>query len=151
MNLKEIKEMITLMNEHGIMEFQFEREGIKVLLKKSSAGETTIQSNVPHFAPAAPAHAVSAPQSPAPVAATEGLLEITSPMVGTFYRAASPEAESFVKIGSQIGNEEVVCIIEAMKVMNEIKSEVKGVITEILVENGEAVEFGQVLFRVKKV
>jgi len=149
MNLKEIKEMITLMNDHGILEFQLEREGFKVLLKKGSSGDVAIHTAGSHLvAPPSP----GAPVAPQPtIAATEeGILEIVSPIVGTFYRSSAPEADAFVRIGDQVSDEVVVCIIEAMKVMNEIKSEVKGVITEVLVENGEAVEFGQVLFKVKK-
>lgn len=150
MNLKEIKEMITLMNEHGISEFQLEREGFKVLLKKGGSGNIEVTSAPVHHVAAAPTPAVpAATPAPSPVA-EEGILEITSPMVGTYYHAASPEAKPFVSIGDSIGTDDVVCIIEAMKVMNEIKSEVKGTITEILVENGEAVEYGQVLFKVKK-
>lgn len=148
MNLKEIKEMISLMNDNDILEFQLEREGFKVMLKKSpSGGDVAV-----HTAPAAtqtqpvPVAPASAPAE----APTDGLAEIVSPMVGTFYHASSPEAAPYVKKGDTVKEEDVVCIIEAMKVMNEIKAEVKGTIVEILVENGEAVEFGQPLFKVKK-
>jgi len=145
MNLKEIKEMISLMNEHGILEFQLERDGFKVVLKKSPTGEIAMQAPV-----AAPVHAPVglAPQAPAK---EEGIMEIVSPMVGTFYRSSSPEVAPYVKKGQQVQEEDVVCIIEAMKVMNEIKAEVKGTVVEILVENGEAVEFGQPLFKIKKI
>ena len=90
----------------------------------------------------------SAPGSPAPLAAT-GEVEIKSPMIGTFYRAPSPEAVNYVEVGTEVGPDTVVCIIEAMKVMNEIKAEAKGVITQVMVENGKPVEFGQPLFKIR--
>jgi acetyl-CoA carboxylase biotin carboxyl carrier protein len=148
MNLKEIKEMISIMNEHGILEFQLERDGFKVILKKAhSGGDVSIQSS---SAIPLPPQAHGAPVPTIPVAEV-GVIEITSPMVGTFYRSSSPDAESYVKKGQEVSVDDVVCIIEAMKVMNEIKSEIKGIILDILVENGEAVEFGQPLFKLKKI
>jgi len=91
---------------------------------------------------------LAAAPAPAPVPVSSGL-EIKSPMIGTFYRSPSPEAASYVDVGSEVGPDTVVCIIEAMKVMNEIKAEVKGVITEILIDNAKPVEFGQPMFRVR--
>ena len=144
MNLKEIKEMINLMNENELVELELERDGLKIKLKKSSGHEEEVITT-------SQAHKVLAE-----VAKEEGvqlekqkLIEINSPMVGTFYRAASPESAPFVDVGSEIEPTEVICIIEAMKLMNEIKAEFKGKIKEILVENGSPVEFGQVLFRVE--
>src|SRR5205085_733540 len=101
---------------------------------------------------AAPAATPSAPAAAAPAEAaapSEPTREITSPMVGTFYRAASPESPSFVDVGQEVNEDTVVCIIEAMKVMNEIKAEVKGVIAEVVAENGKPVQFGQALFKVR--
>lgn len=144
MNLKEIKEMINLMNENELVELELERDGLKIRLKKSSGHEEEVITTS------------QAPKVLAEVAKEEGaqlekqkLIEINSPMVGTFYRAASPESAPFVDVGSEIEPAEVICIIEAMKLMNEIKAEFKGKIKEILVENGSPVEFGQVLFRVE--
>lgn len=144
MNLKEIKEMINLMNENELVELELERDGLKIKLKKSSGHEEELITTS------------QAPKVLAEVAKEEGaqlekqkLIEINSPMVGTFYRAASPESAPFVDVGSEIEPAEVICIIEAMKLMNEIKAEFKGKIKEILVENGSPVEFGQVLFRVE--
>jgi len=152
MNLKEIKEMISIMKENDILEFQLEREGCKVFLKKSSSGsgEITMQPTQYVVPPVASMPQQGAPATPAPALPEVGITEIVSPMVGTYYHASSPESAPFVKRGQEIHEEDVVCIIEAMKVMNEIKSEVSGVIVEVLVENGEAVEFGQPLFKVKK-
>ncbi len=151
MNLKEIKEMISLMDEHEISEFQLERDGFKVLLKKGISGNVIVE-RAPASQPAAAPVAAAVPETvptAAPVA-EEGVIEILSPMVGTFYRSSSPEADPHVQLGDSVTEDSVVCILEAMKVMNEIKSEVKGKITEVLVENGEAVEYGQPLFKVKK-
>jgi acetyl-CoA carboxylase biotin carboxyl carrier protein len=144
MNLKEIKEMINLMNENELVELELEKDGLKIRLKKSSGREEEVVTTS------------QAPKILAEVTKEEGaqlekqkLIEINSPMVGTFYRAASPESAPFVDVGSEIEPAEVICIIEAMKLMNEIKAEFKGKIKEILVENGSPVEFGQVLFRVE--
>lgn len=155
MDLEEIKQIIALMKRNELTEFELEREGGKIRIKRGpngSAGSDTAVIPVPvQAAPVmiAPPSAAPAPAAaPAPPAADT--IEIKSPMVGTFYRAPSPEAAPFVEVGATINEESVVCIIEAMKVMNEIKAEVKGVITEVLVENAKAVEFGQPLFRVRK-
>ncbi|MBL7091887.1 MAG: acetyl-CoA carboxylase biotin carboxyl carrier protein [Candidatus Omnitrophica bacterium] len=143
MNLKEIKEMINLMNENDLLELELERDGLKVRLKKSSGQLQQIitTSEAPAIKPQA--------LKEEPVFKKQELIEIKSPMVGTFYRTSSPESAPFVDTGSEIQPGEVICIIEAMKLMNEIKAEVKGRIKEILVENGNPVEFGQVLFRVE--
>ncbi len=152
MNLKEIKEMIELMKENDITEFEMERDGMKVALKRGRPGQSkeVIMEMAPVMrgaqAPATPA--ASAPAAPEPVA--ENVHWIKSPMVGTFYRSPSPEADAFVSKGSSVSPEDTVCIIEAMKVMNEIKGEIKGRILEVLVENGDPVEFGQPLFKVEK-
>ena len=143
MVLKEIKEMIQLMHEHHLVELEVEREGMKIRLKKN--GETVTQSVVAVPAPvAAPAPAAApAAQTPAPAV---NRTPIKSPMVGTFYRAPAPDAPPFVETGQTIDVGQVVCIIEAMKLMNEIKAETKGRVVEIPIDNGDPVEFGQPLF-----
>jgi len=150
-DIKDIKAIIDLMKKNSITEFELERQDSKIRLKRGSNGGTPIvqydesQGVSPALMPAAvPSAPVNTPQLP-----STGEIEIKSPMIGTFYRAPSPEAASYVEIGAEIGPETVVCIIEAMKVMNEIKAEVKGVITQVLVENAKPVEFGQPLFKVR--
>lgn len=148
MELKDIKAIIDLMKKNDLSVFEMEKDGFRLKLQKG-AGEQTVFSSP---APAAPAPAANgpAPSTPAPgAAASDSLKDIVSPMVGTFYRAGSPETPAFVDVGKEVSEETVVCIIEAMKVMNEIKAETKGVIAEIVAENGKPVQFGQVLFRVK--
>ncbi len=149
MNLKEIKEMIELMKENDINEFELERDGMKVSLKRGrrNVDKEILVQNTPIIQAAVPA---GEHMPPAPAAQLENIFFIKSPMVGTFYRAPSPEAEPFVNKGQMVSSEDTVCIIEAMKVMNEIKAEVKGKIVEVLVESGEPVEFGQPLFKVEK-
>ena len=153
MDIKDIKAIIDLMKKNSITEFELERQDSKIRLKRGPNGGTpVIQYDEPMaggVAPvlmpvAVPSASAAAPQIPA-----TGEVEIKSPMIGTFYRAPSPEAASYVEIGAEISPESVVCIIEAMKVMNEIKAEVKGVITQVLVENAKPVEFGQPLFKVR--
>jgi acetyl-CoA carboxylase biotin carboxyl carrier protein len=152
-DLKDIKAIIDLMKKNSITEFELERQDSKIRLKRGLSG-----NNVPvqqeDSNPSAPLPLQ--PVIPAPVVgfatpqpATTGETEIKSPMIGTFYRSPSPEAGSYVEIGTEVNPETVVCIIEAMKVMNEIKAEVKGTITQVLVENAKPVEFGQPLFRVR--
>lgn len=138
------------MKKNGIAVFKLEKENFKITLKTNEAGQPVLQS----FAPAAPSFA-SAPASTAPVAAApvtppaSSHREVTSPMVGTFYSAPSPEAPAFVTVGQSVTPDTVVCIVEAMKVMNEIKAEISGVISEVCAENGQPVQFGQALFRVE--
>lgn len=158
MELKDIKAIIDLMKKNSITEFELEEKDSKLRLKRGINGgspspqaEDTVQMiPVPVSAPMLPASA--AILTPAVVsAANSGEIDIKSPMIGTFYRSPSPESASYVEVGTEASPDTVVCIIEAMKVMNEIKSEVKGVITQILVENGKPVEFGQPLFKVRPV
>ena len=154
MDIKEIRTLIDLMKKNGVAVFKMEREGFKITLKTAGAvGSTQYVTNQPVFSvsePAAlPAIATEAPAStPAPAAAAGGI-EIKSPMVGTFYSAPSPDSPTFLTVGQQVTPDTVVCIIEAMKVMNEVKAEVSGVVTEICAENGKPVQFGQTLFRLK--
>ncbi|MFC1703420.1 acetyl-CoA carboxylase biotin carboxyl carrier protein [Candidatus Omnitrophota bacterium] len=146
MNLKEIKEMINLMNENNLMELEIERAGSKIRLKKELRESSEQARFIPEYRIEQSSMQAPPPQKESSEKIPSKTIEIKSPMVGTFYRAPSPEADPFVDIGQDIEIGQVICIIEAMKLMNEIKSEVKGKITEILVENGEPVEFGQPLF-----
>ncbi len=152
MDIKEIKQIIELMNENELTHFHLERDGNKVKITKGAdlAARQQALAAVQPVAPAPAAAAPAAAESTDDAAALPaGEVEITSPMVGTFYRATDPESDAFADIGSEVGEETTVCIIEAMKVMNEITAEVKGTITQILVENGTPVQFGEPLFRVK--
>jgi acetyl-CoA carboxylase biotin carboxyl carrier protein len=152
-DLKDIKAIIDLMKKNSITEFELERQDSKIRLKRglnsgsTVADEPPLNISLPITNPQAVAASASA-AAPLPAAAT-GEIEIKSPMIGTFYRAPSPEAGAYVEVGAEVNADTVVCIIEAMKVMNEIKAEVKGVITQILVENAKPVEFGQPLFKVR--
>ena len=153
MDLKDIKAIIDLMKKNSITEFELERQDSKIRLKRGFNGSTP--SAAPYEDPATlpPIQPViSAPAAVPPgnmPAVATGEVEIKSPMIGTFYRAPSPEAASYIEVGSEVNPDTVVCIIEAMKVMNEIKAEAKGVITQVLVENAKPVEFGQPLFKVR--
>lgn len=151
MNIKEIKEMVNLMNDNGLVELEIEKEGMRIRLKKtaslaeSGAGTPIIiEREQVVSAPKARESSPAAAEKPA-----SGTVEIKAPMVGTFYRAPSPEAAPFVEAGQVIEPGQVICIIEAMKLMNEIKSEIKGKLVEILVENAEPVEFGQPMFLIE--
>src|SRR5437763_13897278 len=135
------------MKKNDLSVFEMEKDGFKLKLQKG-AGDQTVFAPQPAATPPAPAPAFNAPATPE-AAPSAGLKDIVSPMVGTFYRAGSPEAPPFADIGKEVNEETVVCIIEAMKVMNEIKAETKGVIAEVVAENGKPVQFGQVLFRVR--
>jgi acetyl-CoA carboxylase biotin carboxyl carrier protein len=152
-DLKDIKAIIDLMKKNSITEFELERQDSKIRLKRgiNSAPPPTVQfedpASVPAIQPVVPPAKVTPAATGLPP--VTGEIEIKSPMIGTFYRAPSPEAASYVEIGSEVNSDTVVCIIEAMKVMNEIKAEVKGVITQVLVENAKPVEFGQPLFKVR--
>ena len=147
-NLKELKEIIALMNEHGLLEIELEREGAKIRVRRGTGAIGPEGVVVERIAPPAPAGAAPAPPAPDAPAQPSGT-EIKSPMVGTFYRAPAPDAPPFVEVGQQIEVGQVLCIIEAMKLMNEIKSEMRGRIVAIPMENGQPVEFGQVLFVVE--
>ncbi|MBI3875530.1 MAG: acetyl-CoA carboxylase biotin carboxyl carrier protein [Verrucomicrobia bacterium] len=154
MDLKDIKAIIDLMKKNAISEFELERQDFKIRLKRGLNGNPSASyeeappagyppSTLPSSAPAATLAAAAA----ASAAGSES--EIKSPMIGTFYRSPSPEAAPYVDVGTEVGPDTVVCIIEAMKVMNEIKAEVKGVVTQVLAENGKPVEFGQPMFKVR--
>ena len=153
MDLKDIKAIIDLMKKNSITEFELERQDSKIKLKRGLNGGSASSSSEdypPTYAGAMPQPPSQGGPAPLPAAAAaSGEVEIKSPMIGTLYRAPSPEATNYIEVGSTVNAETVVCIIEAMKVMNEIKAETNGVITQILVENGKPVEFGQPLFKVR--
>ena len=151
MNLKEIKEMIALMNENDLTELEIEKDGTKIKLKKSSSDITGgYHPRPPEFRLETIPSMSKEKEAPAASSAGDKAAKtIASPMVGTFYRAPSPEAPPFIEVGQTVEIGQVVCIVEAMKLMNEIKSEVRGKIVEVAVENAEPVEFGQTLFVVE--
>lgn len=154
MDFKDIKRLVELMTQNDLTELEIDREDVRVSLKRGSPGGAPVVMSPAYApAPAAPAPAPAAPAAaPAPAAkpVADHLDTIKSPMVGTFYRSSSPEAQAFVKVGDKVGPDTTVCIIEAMKVMNEIKAEKSGIIREICIENAETVEFAQVLFKIEK-
>lgn len=168
MKIQEIREIIKLVDQSSIDEFSYEFDGVKVKMKKSSSSPSqsaAVQTKAAEepaqaSAPAAPkqAEAVEAAPTEQPVqteaadtgnASNEDLHKILSPMVGTFYQSPSPEEEAYVAVGTKVSADQVVCIVEAMKLFNEIEAEVDGEIAEILVKDGQLVEYGQPLFLVK--
>ncbi|HEX6127229.1 MAG TPA: acetyl-CoA carboxylase biotin carboxyl carrier protein [Pyrinomonadaceae bacterium] len=152
LNIGELREVAELFNEHGFTDFEYENENVRIRLSKLTAPQA--------FAPTAPvpSASVSTPSAPvsehvtAPAAAAEDedLFKITSPIVGTFYRSPGPDKEPYVKEGSVVSPESVVCIVEAMKLMNEIQAETSGEVVKVYVENGQPVEYGQPLFGIRK-
>jgi acetyl-CoA carboxylase biotin carboxyl carrier protein len=145
-DVRRIRRLVELMKEHDLAEIDLREGPMRIRLRR--AGETVVTSLEPRPVAAAPSAAPAKP-APAPApAAEEKLAVIKSPMVGTFYSASSPESPPFIKVGDHVGPESTVCIIEAMKVFNEIPAETSGKIVAVLVENGEPVEFGQPLFKV---
>lgn len=164
MDLKDIKAIVDLMKKNSISEFELEKDDFKIKLRRglnpSGGSEESpyfLAPPVSHVLPAAAPQAAPPPQGtavqqvPAPEAQpkTSTDMDITSPMIGTFYASASPDSPPYVEVGTRVSADTVVCIVEAMKVMNEIKAEKSGVITEILVDNAKPVEFGQPLFKIK--
>ena len=150
MDLKDIKAIIDLMKKNSVSEFELEKQDFKIRLKRGINGGPAVVPN--EDAPAvvyAPQPALAPATAVTAVAEVSNDIEVKSPMIGTFYRSPSPESGAYAEIGSEVNPDTVVCIIEAMKVMNEIKAEVKGVITQVLVENAKPVEFGQPLFKVR--
>jgi len=164
LDLKQIKQIIELMKRSELSEFAVEEEGFKLKIRRGGNGLPIVSSgrgSNPPFVPnieaptqpptAAPSSgSASVGSAPSPIKEEEGVTYIKSPMVGTFYRAASPESKAFAESGTKVIETTVVCIIEAMKIMNEIQAEIKGTVVEALVENGQPVEYGQRLFRVKQ-
>jgi len=162
LDLKQIKQIIDLMKRSELTEFAVEEEGFKLKIRRGTNGLPIVStgrgSNPPFLTldtnPPMPMPSSAAPSpsngSPAVAAEEAGVSYIKSPMVGTFYRAASPESKPFADVGLKVVENSVVCIIEAMKIMNEIQAEAKGTILELLVENGQPVEYGQRLFKIKQ-
>lgn len=153
LNMDELRELAELVNEHGFTDFEFENENIRVRLSKMAGAPANIQYQpiVPGFSGAPQPHpGTSAEREEASAEPAEELQMISSPIVGTFYRAPGPDKEPYVKEGSVVGPDTVVCIVEAMKLMNEIQAETSGEIVKIFVENGQPVEYGQPLFGIRK-
>ena len=156
-NMDELRELIALMRENGLVEFELENADLRVRLRRDSDQSHPVHHPAPPApspAPApepSPAHAPAHPGTQATTAASQDqdLHIIPSPIVGTFYRSASPSADPFVKIGTSVEPDTVVCIIEAMKLMNEIQAETSGEVVKIYVENGQPVEYGQPLFGIQ--
>ena len=151
MDLKDIKAIIDLMKKNSISEFELERQDFKIKLKRGGTPQIVQYDDasvVPISLPLGVA-AIPLTTTPNPSAAGSGDTEIKSPMIGTLYHAPSPESANYVEVGSEVHADTVVCIIEAMKVMNEIKAEVRGVITDILIDNAKPVEFGQAIFKIR--
>jgi acetyl-CoA carboxylase biotin carboxyl carrier protein len=151
-DVRTIKSLVSLMTQHDLSEIDL-RDGPQRLRLRRGASQTLVASTMPLLpaAPTAPSAVNSAPvksEPTAPAASSKKLVEIKSPTPGTFYAASSPDAQPFVRVGSKVTSTTVVCLIEAMKLFNEINADCNGVIAEILVENQQAVEYGQVLFRV---
>lgn len=152
MDLKDIKAIIDLMRKNSVSEFELEKQDFKIRLKRGTNGGTvsTTVEEVPNITYVQPQLAVAAASLPGQsVTPTTNEVEIKSPMIGTFYRAPSPESTPYVEVGMEVNPDTVVCIIEAMKVMNEIKAEAKGIVTQVMVDNAKPVEFGQPLFKLR--
>ena len=152
-DLKKIEQFLEIMKKNDLVELEIKNDNEKIHLKRAQP-QTPQVTAVPVVTPAVPAAApatpaASAPQAAAAEAAPSDLIEIKAPMVGTFYSTPSPDSDDYVEVGSKVTPSTVVCVIEAMKVMNEIKAETEGTIAEICIESGHAVEYGTVLFRVK--
>ena len=159
MNLKDVKSLVSLFNSSELTELDWKQDDNHIVLKKEKeliASPSVVAAPVsaaPIAAPApvaAAAPAASEPAAPSAPATSGDLLEITSPMVGTFYTKPSPDADPYAKVGSTVAKGDVVCIVEAMKLMNEVESDISGEVAEVCVEDGTPVEFGTVLFKVKK-
>ncbi len=148
MDVRELKKIVALMNENDLIEVEIEEEGKRLCIKKKGGGE--LVAHVVAAAPAGVAPAAAAPDAaPEKTAGGEGYQAITAPRVGTFYIAPAPDQDPYVEVGNRVNPDSVVCILEAMKVMNEIKAECSGEIIKICVKNGEAVEYGQELLHVR--
>ena len=148
MEFDEVQQLIDLMDKNDLSEVEIEKEGLKIRLKKNTQDVVTVSTPMASVPSPAPANPEASLEEEEEAVSKSGLIPITSPIVGTFYEAPSPDANSYVEIGDVVEADTVVCIVEAMKVMNEIKAEAEGRIEQKLVANGEAVEFGQTLFLV---
>jgi acetyl-CoA carboxylase biotin carboxyl carrier protein len=161
LDLKQIKQIIELMKRSELTEFAVEEEGFKLKIRRGTNGLPIVSTGRSSNPPFVPSDSNSTPPLPVPAALQSNLpgavaaedpdiVYVKSPMVGTFYRSPSPESKPFIDIGSKIEDNSLVCIIEAMKIMNEIQAEIKGTVVEILAENGQPVEYGQRLFKLKQ-
>ncbi|HEY0426841.1 MAG TPA: acetyl-CoA carboxylase biotin carboxyl carrier protein [Pyrinomonadaceae bacterium] len=156
LNMSELRELAELVNEHGFTDFEFENANIRVRLSKMTSSPIVHQmlqqpaATAPASAPPTSTAETQAASAETAVEAKEDLYTIPSPIVGTFYRSPSPDKEPYVKEGSKVMPETVVCIVEAMKLMNEIQAETSGEVVEIYIENGQPVEYGQPLFGIRK-
>jgi len=154
-DIQKLKQLIAIMKENELVELEIRHDEDKIFLKRAQAQQsfTAMPAVWPaHGVSPAPSHGPEAPAQPGAAkaaAAKEDLIDIKSPIVGTFYATPSPDSEAYVEVGTSVSPQTVVCIIEAMKVMNEIRAETSGTVVEVLVTNGQAVEYGQVLFRVR--
>jgi acetyl-CoA carboxylase biotin carboxyl carrier protein len=153
MNFDEIKQLLDMVREHELSEFELEREGFKIRIRKNGSSAVSYQPSAPSTAaPIAASHGAPAPIGEGSVPDADEPLEIAvvkSPIVGTFYRSPDPSAAPFVNVGDTVKKDQVLCIIEAMKLMNEINSEIDGVIANIYVENGQPVQYGERLFAIR--
>ena len=149
MKLDDVQNLIDLMNKHGLTEIEIEEKGVRISIKKGMPAQV-IQTVAP-VQTSAKSEGLATAKETVSTETTSDYNEIKAPFVGTFYRAPSPDSEPYVTVGQKVDDDTVVCIIEAMKVMNEIKAEASGVITEIFVENAEPVEYAQPLFKIQKV
>ena len=150
MEMDKIRELIQLVEGSQIQEIELSQRGETIRISKGGVAPAMPFAPAPVAVPAAQPAAPAAPEAAAPAAPVSGLAELTSPIVGTFYAAASPESAPFVEVGQRVNAGDVLCIVEAMKVMNEIESEFSGVVREITTTNGQPVEFGQVLYRIEE-
>lgn len=151
MDIKEIKQIVDLMKRSDLTEFELEEKELKLRICRESkfAGVAVAPQMMAPIAAPAPLAAAASPTAPVAPKDEPGVSVVKSPMVGTFYRASTPDSKPFVDVGAKVKPDSIVCIIEAMKVMNEINAEIAGTVVEVLVENGQAVEYGQALFKVK--
>lgn len=150
MQLEKVKEIIDLMTANSLTEFEMEENGVRLSIKKGTVAPAAPVVTVAAAAAPRPGPAAAPPAAPPPAAEDPRIAIIKAPFVGTLYRAPAPDAEPYVTIGQEVSPESVLCILEAMKVMNEIKAEIKGIVREVLVENAHAVQFGQPLFKIEK-
>jgi acetyl-CoA carboxylase biotin carboxyl carrier protein len=148
-DLKRIKELIKVMEDHDLAEVQIEHGDEKLCVKRSQPNVTSFPMFGPVPVAGGPAGLAGAAGSQVPAQEESRFAEIKAPLVGTFYQAASPDSEPYVEVGAHVEPQTVVCIIEAMKVMNEIKAEVSGTLVAVLATNGQAVQYGQTLFKVQ--
>ena len=155
MNIKEIKEILNLMREHELCEIELEKDGMRLKLRKNMSGQVFVENSIAAaqqplaLSAAVPSAAHTNSPAESEGAMPAGCVEVKSPMVGTFYSSPAPDQPSYVEVGAIVKEGDVLCIIEAMKLMNEIKAETSGIIEKVITKNGEPVEFDQPLFVIK--